>query len=139
MGNGEDRLVLVLRQVRERLEALVQVRLRLDHHRLARRRRGARDPLARPHPRATGHLLDPRAEGRAQHELVGLLVVEIDEAGVGAERVGDLALATSDRTSSRSSVELTAAIVLVSRRRCLAGLVHLAIVGSRSNPYAPAR
>ena len=28
---------------------------------------------------------------RPQHELVGLLVVEVDEAGVGAERVGDLA------------------------------------------------
>jgi hypothetical protein len=28
--------------------------------------------------------------GRAQDELVRLLVVEVDEAGVGAERVGDL-------------------------------------------------
>ena len=51
----------------------------------------ARDPLARPHLRAARHLLDARPVRRAQHELVGALVVEVDEAGVGAERLGDLA------------------------------------------------
>ena len=58
----------------------------------ARSGRGrAGDPLARPHPRAPRHLLDARAVRRAQHELVGALVVEVDEARVGVERVGDLA------------------------------------------------
>ena len=51
----------------------------------------ARDPLARPHPRAPRHLLDARAVRRAEDELVGALVVEVDEAGVGLERLGDLA------------------------------------------------
>ena len=35
-------------------------------------------------------LLDARAVRRAQDELVGALVVEVDEAGVGLERLGDL-------------------------------------------------
>ena len=56
--HGEDRLVLVLGQVREVLEARVEVRLRREHHRRARRRRRAGDSLARPHPRAARHLVD---------------------------------------------------------------------------------
>ena len=90
-GHGQDRLVLVLRQVRELLEACVEVRLRGDHHRSALGRGNPRDPLARAHPRRASQLLDARAERRAQHELVRALVVEVDEARVGAERVGDLA------------------------------------------------
>ena len=67
------------------------MRLRGDHHRRALRRRDTRDPLARPHPRRARQLLDARAVRRAQDELVGALVVEVDEARIGAERVGDLA------------------------------------------------
>ena len=89
--DGEDRLVLVLGQVRELLEARVEVRLLGDHDRRALRGRDSRDPLARPHPRRARQLLDPRAVGRAQDELVGPLVVEVDEARVRPERVGDLA------------------------------------------------
>ena len=89
--HGEDRLVLVLGQVRELLEARIEVRLLGDHHRRALGSRDARDPLARPHARRAGQLLDPRAVRRAQHELVRALVVEVDEAGVRPERVGDLA------------------------------------------------
>ena len=88
--HGEDRLVLVLGQVREVLEARVEVRLRRDHHRRPRLGRRAGDPLARPHPRPLRHLLDARPVRRAQDELAGALVVEVDEAGVGVERVGDL-------------------------------------------------
>src|ERR1043165_5084363 len=50
---------------------------------------GSRDAAAVPG--TPGHLLDPRAERRPQDQLVGLLVVEVDEAGVGAERVRHLA------------------------------------------------
>ena len=87
----QDRLVLVLGQVGEGLETLVEMRLRRDHHRLARGRSGARDPFAGAHPRPAGHLLDAGAVRGAQDELAGLLVVEVDEAGIGTERVGDLA------------------------------------------------
>ena len=90
-GDGQDRFVLVLREVRERLEALVEVRLLGDHDRRAVRGGAARDPFAGPHPRCARHLLDPGAMGRAEHELAGLLVVEVDEARVGLERVRDLA------------------------------------------------
>ena len=67
------------------------MRLRRDHHRRALGRRDARDPLAGPHPRRAGHLLDAAPVRRAQHELVRALVVEVDEAGVGPERVRDVA------------------------------------------------
>ena len=87
----EDRLVLVLRQIRELLEASVEVRLRGNHHRSALRRGNSSDPLARSHSWGTRQLLDARAERRTQDELVGSLVVEVDEARIGAERVGDLA------------------------------------------------
>ena len=86
----QDRLVLVLGQVGEVLEARVEMRLRLEHHRRARRRRRAGDPLARPHARPPRHLVDRRAVRRAQHELVGTIVVQVDEAGVRLERAGDL-------------------------------------------------
>ena len=80
--DGEDRLVLVLGQVRELLEARIEVRLLGDHHRRALGGGDARDPLAGPHARRAGQLLDARAVRRAQDELVGALVVEVDEARV---------------------------------------------------------
>ena len=90
--------------------------MRRDRDRRALGGGRAGDPLAGPHPRPPRHLVDARAVRRPQDELVGVLVVEVDEARVGAERLLDL-LATSPSTSSRSSVELTAAIVSVSSRR----------------------
>ena len=87
----QDRLVLVLGQVREELEARVEVGARGDRDRRPLGRGGAGDPLAGPHPRPPRHLLDAGAVRRAQHELVRPLVVEVDEAGVGLERLGDLA------------------------------------------------
>ena len=69
----------------------VEMRRRGDHDRRALGRRRARDPLAGPHPRPPRHLLDARPVRRAQHELVGALVVEVDEARVGPERLRDLA------------------------------------------------
>ena len=48
------------------------------------------DPLAATHPRRVRRVLDPRAVRRAEHELVGALVVEVDEAGVRLERRRDL-------------------------------------------------
>ena len=89
--DGEDGLVLVLGQVGELLEARIEVRLLGDHDRHALRRRDSRDAFARPHPRRARELFDPRAVGRAQHELVGPLVVEVDEACVRPQRIGDLA------------------------------------------------
>ena len=89
--HGEDRLVLVLGQVREALEARVEVRLLGDHHRRALRRGDAGDPLARTHARRARELLDARAVGRAEDELVDALVVQVDEARVRPERVGHLA------------------------------------------------
>ena len=70
IGYGEDRLVFVLGQVRERLEARVEMRLRREHDRLASSRRRAGDALPGPHARPAGHLLDARAVRCAQHELV---------------------------------------------------------------------
>ena len=87
----QDRLVLVLGKVRELLEPRVEVRAGRDHDRRPFGGRGAGDSLTRAHARAPAHLLDRRAVGRAQDQLVGPLVVEVDEAGVGAERLGDLA------------------------------------------------
>ena len=49
--HGEDRLVLVLGQVGEELEARVEMGLRRDHHRGALGGRDACDPLAGAHPR----------------------------------------------------------------------------------------
>jgi hypothetical protein len=86
----QDRFVLVLGEIRKRLEARVEMRLRRDHHRLPGGRRRARDSLSGPHPRPARHLLDTGAVRRAQDELVRLLVVEVDKAGIGAERIRDL-------------------------------------------------
>ena len=90
-GDGEDRLVLVLGQVRELLEAGVEVRRRGDRDRSALRRGGARDPLAEVQARAPRHLVDRRSVGGSEHQLVGALVVEVDEARIGPERISDLA------------------------------------------------
>ena len=90
-GHGEDRLVLVLGQVRELLEARVEMRGRGDRDRRTLRCRGPRDPLAEVQPRPPRHLVHRRTVRRTEHELVRALVVEVDEAGVGLERVRDLA------------------------------------------------
>ena len=88
--DGQDRLVLVLRQVREGLKrgsrsAPCGIMIGAA---LGRGRAG--DSLARPHARAPRQVLGARPVRRAEDELVAALVVEVDEAGVGAERVGDL-------------------------------------------------
>ncbi len=89
-GNGEDRLVLLLAQVRETLEARVEMSRLRDHHRRSLGGRGAGDPLARAHLRDARELLHPRAVGGAQNQFVRRLIVEIDEARVGLEGLGDL-------------------------------------------------
>ena len=86
----KDRLVLVLGQVGEALEPRVEMRLGRDHDRRALRRGAAGDPFAWAHFRPARHLLDPGAVRGAQHEFVRPRVVEIDEAGVCLERLGDL-------------------------------------------------
>ena len=83
----EDRLVLLLGQVRKLLEARVEVRRRRDHHRGAFRSGAAGDPLAGTHSGPPCHLVDAQSVGRPEHELVGPLVVEIDEAGIRSEGV----------------------------------------------------
>ena len=88
--DGEDRLVLRLRQVRELLPARVQVGLRRDRNGTALRRRGAGDPLSWTQARAAGHRVEWRAVRGAQDELAGRLVVEVDEARIGVEGCGDL-------------------------------------------------
>ena len=85
----QDRLVLVLGQVGKELEARIEVGLGRDHHRAPLGGRDAGDPLPRAHPRPPRQLLDPRAVRGPEHELVRALVVQVDEAGVGAERLGD--------------------------------------------------
>jgi hypothetical protein len=62
-----------------------------DHHRrpLGGRRTG--DPLAGTHLGDARELFHPRAERGAQDELIRRLVVQIDEAGIGLEGLGDLA------------------------------------------------
>ncbi len=129
-GHGEDRLVLVLGQVGERLEALVQVRLRRDHHGRPRLGRRPGDALPRAHPRAAGHLLDPRAVRRTQHQLVSLLVVEVDEARVGVERVRDLA---RDEREHLFEVErrVDGGNGLRQEAKVTRRLVHASIVGRR--------
>ncbi len=89
--HGENGLVLVLGQVRKQLEARVEVSLLGNHHGRALGGGNAGDALAGPHPRCPRHLLDAAPVRRAQDELVRALVVQVDEAGVGPERVGDLA------------------------------------------------
>ena len=86
----EDRLVLVLGQIDERLEARVEVRVGGDHDRLPRLRGRAGDPLPGLHLRPPRHLLDARAVRRTEDELVGALVVEVDEARIRLERLRHL-------------------------------------------------
>jgi hypothetical protein len=62
-----------------------------NHHRRALGGRGARDPFARPHLRHTRHLFHTRAERGPEDQLVGRFVVEVHEAGVRLQRIGDLA------------------------------------------------
>ena len=90
-GDGENRLVLLLAEVRKALEAWVEVRGARDHDGRALGRGGPGDPLARAHLRDARHVLDPRSARGPEHQLVGPVVVEVDEAGVRLERVGDLA------------------------------------------------
>ena len=67
------------------------MRLRRDHDRRELRGGRARDPLPGPHARAPGHLLDLGPVRCAEDELVAALVIEVDEARVGVEHVGNLA------------------------------------------------
>ena len=86
----EDRLVFRLGQVRELSPARIEVGVRGDSDGPPLGGRSTGDPLTRTQPRATGHLVERCAVGRAQHELAGGLVVEVDEARVGLERGGHL-------------------------------------------------
>jgi hypothetical protein len=88
--DGEDRLVVRLAQVGKVLEAGIQVGLTRDHHGGALGRGCARDALPGPHLRNARHVLDPGAVRRPEDELVGRLVVQVDEAGVGLEGLRDL-------------------------------------------------
>ena len=67
------------------------MRLRWDHHRRPIGRGGSGDPLSRPQARALRHLLDARPVRSAENELIRALVIEVDEAGLGPQGVGDLA------------------------------------------------
>ncbi len=86
----EDRLELRLRQVRELLPARVEMRLGRDRDGPSLGGGRAGDPLADAEPRPARHLVERRAARRAEDELAGRLVVEVDEARVGLERGGDL-------------------------------------------------
>ena len=88
--DGEDRLVLLLAQVGERLEARIEVRRARDHDRRPLGGGRAGDPLARPHLRDARQVLHAGPERGPQHELARALVVQVDEARVGLERLGDL-------------------------------------------------
>ena len=91
--NREDRRVVVLGQVRERLEARVEMGVGGDHHGRAIGRGCARDALAPAHPRDLRRAVDARAVRGPQHELVRTLVVEVHVGRVRLERrrhlVGD--------------------------------------------------
>ena len=65
------------------------MRVSWDHHGNPLRGGGARDALARPHLRDSGHLVHPRSARCPQDELVGSLVVQVDEASVCLERLGN--------------------------------------------------
>ena len=126
--DGEDRLVLVLGQVRERLEPRIEMRPRRDHDRRPLGRGGTRDPVSSAHPRRARRVLDPGPVRRAQDELVGPLVVEVDEARIGAERRGDLVRdrlehllqverGVDDLRRSRQEREVACSLLHVSRGR----------------------
>jgi hypothetical protein len=88
--DGEDRLILLLAEVRKALEAGVKMRVARDHDRLPFGRGRARDSFARAHLRNACQLVDPRSARGAEDELVRALVVEVHEARVGVERLRDL-------------------------------------------------
>ena len=61
-----------------------------DHDRATLGSGGAGDPLAQTHARPVGRVVESRPVRRAQLKHVRAFVVDVDEARVGAERVGDL-------------------------------------------------
>ena len=65
----EDRLVLVLGEVREELETRVEMSLGRDHDRGALRRGHAGDAFSGTHPRRARHLFDAASVRRAEDEL----------------------------------------------------------------------
>jgi hypothetical protein len=115
-----------------RLEnALKRVEMGLcgQHDRLPVAGRVAGDALARLEPRPPGHLLDARAVRRPQHQLVGGLVVEVDEARVRSKRVRHVArherehlLEVERRVDGRDR--------LGQQPQVTGGLVHRSIVGA---------
>ena len=116
--HGEDRLVLVLGQVGEVLEPRIEVRLRLEHHRCARRGGRAGDPLAAAacadaaSSRRSVCRASRAARARRRARRRGRRSTRPPRAPPATF------VATSASTSWRSSVELTASIVSVSSRRC---------------------
>ena len=88
--HGQDRLVLVLGQVGEADEARVQVGRLGDHDRTALGRGRPGDALAQVHARPVAGVAEAPVVRGAQLEHVVRLVVQVDEAGVGLERGGDL-------------------------------------------------
>ena len=82
----EQRLEALLGQVRERLEARVEVRVGGDRDGLAHGRGVARQALARLHPRRRRGGRQGRAVDGHEHELAGGVVVHVDEARVGLQR-----------------------------------------------------
>src|SRR6266511_3309518 len=128
--HGEDRLVLVLGQVRERLEARVEVRRRRDHHRGELGRRDAGDALPRPHARRARQLLDVRPVRRPQDQFVRRLVVEVHEARISLERVRD---APGDQPQNLLEIErrVDGRDRLREQAQVARALVHAAIVGVR--------
>ncbi len=88
--DGEDRLVLLLAQVGKAFEPGIEMGRARDHHRRPSGRRRARDPLARAHLGHAGQLFHARPVRGPQDELVRGLVVEVDEARIGLERLGHL-------------------------------------------------
>ena len=89
--HGEDRLVLILGEIREELEAGIEICLRRNHDRPSLGRGRSGDSLAWAHPRSPSHLLDASPMRCAQNKLVAALLVEVDEARVRVEHVRDLA------------------------------------------------
>ena len=87
----EDRLVLVLTEVRERLEARVEMRAATAI--MIGSRSAAATPVIPSPRRMRGALVSSSTRGavrRPEDELVGPLVVEVDEARVRLERGRDL-------------------------------------------------
>jgi len=129
----EDRLVLRLLQVRELLPARVEVGLGSDRDGPALGRRGAGDPFARAHSRATGHRVDRRPMRRTQDELADSVVVEVDEARVGMECGGDL---VRDEVQHLLEVEsrVDGGDRLRQQPQVAIGRLHRPIVGGHGRP-----